>query len=58
VVLPRITRRKKEAPTAGTLSFILDGQSAPLLIFYAILEFVIIPVAWWVYARPDNSSSR
>ena len=40
------------------LSFILDGQPAPLLIFYAVLEFVIIPVAWWVYARPDNSSSR
>ena len=30
------------------LSFILDGRPAPLLIFYAVLEFVIIPVAWWV----------
>jgi hypothetical protein len=40
------------------LSFILDGQPAPLLIFYTVVEFVIIPVAWWVYARPDNSSSR
>ena len=40
------------------LSFILDGRPAPLLIFYAVLEFVMIPVACWVYARPDNSSSR
>ena len=38
------------------LSLILDGQPAPLLTFYAVLEFVIIPVAWWVYARPDSSS--
>jgi hypothetical protein len=40
------------------LSFILDGQPAPLLIFYAVLEFVIIPVAWWVYSRPDQPSAR
>ena len=40
------------------LSFILDGQPAPLLIFYAVLEFLIIPVAWWIYALPDKSSSR
>ena len=40
------------------LSLILDGQPAPLLIFYTAVEFVIIPVAWWVYTRPDNSSSR
>ena len=33
-------------------------QPAPLLFFYAVLEVMIIPVAWWVYARPDTSSSR
>ena len=30
------------------LSFIVDGQPAPLLIFYAALEFTIIPLAWWI----------
>ena len=35
------------------LSFIVDGQPAPLLIFYAALEFTIIPLAWWIYSRPE-----
>jgi hypothetical protein len=35
------------------LSFIVDGQPAPLLMFYAALEFTIIPLALWVYARPE-----
>lgn len=35
------------------LSFVVDGQPAPLLIFYAGLEFMIIPIAGWIYARPD-----
>ena len=34
------------------LSFIIDGQPAPLLILYAALEFMIVPIAWWIYARP------
>lgn len=33
------------------LSFILDGQPAPLLIVYAALELMIVPIAWWIYAR-------
>jgi Domain of unknown function (DUF4345) len=33
------------------LSFIADGQPAGVLIFYAALELMIVPVAWWVYAR-------
>ena len=36
------------------LSFIIDGQPAPLLILYAALEFMIVPVAWWIYARPRS----
>ena len=40
------------------LSLVLDGQPAPLLIYYTAVEFLIIPVTWWVYARPDNPSSR
>jgi hypothetical protein len=35
------------------LSFMIDGEPAPLLIFYAALEFTIIPVAWWIYARAE-----
>lgn len=34
------------------LSFAVDGQPAPLLVFYAVLEGGIVPVAWWVYKRP------
>jgi hypothetical protein len=36
------------------LSFIIDGQPAPLLIFYAALEFTIVPIAWWIYAQPNE----
>jgi hypothetical protein len=35
------------------LSFIVDGQPSSLLVFYAALEFMIIPVAWWIYARSE-----
>lgn len=35
------------------LSFIIDGQPAPLLMVYAVLELVVVPIAWWVYARPE-----
>ena len=35
------------------LSFTLDGLPSPLLIFYAALEFAIIPLAWWIYNRPE-----
>lgn len=37
------------------LSFFVDGPPSPLLMFYAGLEFVIIPIAWWIYSRPDDS---
>ncbi|POF31015.1 DUF4345 domain-containing protein [Roseibium marinum] len=35
------------------LSFALDGLPSPLLIFYAALEFAIIPLAWWIYKQPE-----
>lgn len=39
---------------AGRLvSFMIDGQPAPLLVFYAGLEFAILPIAYWLYRRPD-----
>jgi hypothetical protein len=34
------------------ISFIVDGNPAPLLVFYAALEFALVPIACWVYSRP------
>ncbi len=39
---------------AGRLfSIILDGLPSPLLVFYTALELALLPVALWVYSRPD-----
>lgn len=38
--------------TGRIVSFILDGGAAPILNFYAALEFVIVPLAYWIYRRP------
>jgi Domain of unknown function (DUF4345) len=35
------------------ISFAMDGQPAPLLIVYAGLEAALVPLAWWIYKRPD-----
>jgi len=35
------------------MSFIADGQPAPLLVFYAAVELAIVPIACWVYSRPS-----
>jgi Domain of unknown function (DUF4345) len=35
------------------ISFIVDGQPAPLLMIYAALELALVPIAYWVYTRPD-----
>lgn len=35
------------------LSFAVDGLPSPLLIFYAVVELSVIPVAWWVYKLPE-----
>ena len=34
-------------------SFIMDGQPSPLLIVYGILEILLVPVAYWVFVRPE-----
>jgi hypothetical protein len=39
--------------TGRLLSFLLDGQPAPLLIFYAAIELLLVPIGVWVYMRPD-----
>ncbi len=35
------------------MSFLIDGQPAPILIFYAVLELLTIPVALLIYALPE-----
>jgi Domain of unknown function (DUF4345) len=35
------------------VSFFVDGTPAPLLIFYAAMEFALIPLAYWIYTRPE-----
>jgi hypothetical protein len=39
--------------TGRLLSFLIDGQPAPLLIFYAAIELLLVPIAVWVYTRPE-----
>lgn len=35
------------------VSFIVDGQPAPLLIIYTAMELALVPTAYWIYTRPD-----
>ena len=35
------------------VSFIADGQPSPLLMIYGVLEITLIPVAYWIFTRPD-----
>ena len=39
--------------TGRLMSFIIDGLPSPLLVFYAALELVLVPIAAWVYVRPE-----
>ena len=35
--------------TGRILSFVLDGEAAPILVLYAMLELLVVPVGSWVY---------
>lgn len=35
------------------MSFVVDGQPASLLVIYAAMEMALVPIAYWVYTRPD-----
>ncbi len=39
------------------ISFLADGQPSPLLVFYIFIEFILIPVAYWVFRLPDGFQS-
>lgn len=35
------------------VSLVADGRPAPLLLLYAAMEFVLVPLAIWVFRQPD-----
>jgi Domain of unknown function (DUF4345) len=35
------------------VSFMVDGQPAPLLMIYAAMELALVAIAYWVYTRPE-----
>ncbi len=35
------------------ISFVVDGRPSTILIVYAALEIALIPVAYWIFKRPD-----
>lgn len=35
------------------LSIAVDGVPSPILVVYTLLELALLPVAWWVYRRPE-----
>ena len=34
------------------ISVVVDGQPSPVLVLYIILEFVFVPVSYWVFRHP------
>ena len=39
--------------TGRIISFFADGQPQPLLMLYIVMEFVFVPVAYWVFKLPE-----
>lgn len=35
------------------ISLVADGTPSPLLIFYGILETILVPIAYWIFTHPD-----
>ena len=35
------------------VSFLVDGPPSLLLAFYGMLELALVPVAYWVFTRPE-----
>jgi len=36
------------------ISVVVDGQPSPVLVLYIILEFVFVPVSYWVFRLPEK----
>ena len=39
--------------TGRIISLFVDGQPAPLLLLYVVMELSLVPVGLWVLKRPD-----
>ena len=39
--------------TGRIISFFADGLPSPLLVFYIAAEFILVPVAYWVFKLPE-----
>lgn len=39
--------------TGRLISYFVDGQPSPLLILYIVMEFALVPTAYWVFKRPE-----
>ena len=39
--------------TGRIISYFVDGQPQPLLILYIVLEFALVPLAYWVFRLPE-----
>ena len=35
------------------ISFFADGQPQPLLILYIVMEFALVPIAYWIFKLPE-----
>ena len=40
--------------TGRIISFFADGQPSPLLLLYIVMEFMLVPVAYWIFKLPDE----
>lgn len=39
--------------TGRLISLFIDGIPSPLLVLYFVMELILVPVACWVYMRPE-----
>jgi len=39
--------------TGRIISFFIEGQPAPILTLYIVMEFTLVPVTYWVYRIPE-----
>jgi len=35
------------------ISFFTDGQPSPILVLYIAMEFILVPIAYWVFRLPE-----
>ncbi|RKZ86468.1 MAG: DUF4345 domain-containing protein [Gammaproteobacteria bacterium] len=40
--------------TGRIISFFADGQPSALLLLYICMEFLLVPVAYWIFKLPDE----